>query len=117
MILLFYVDDLFMIGDEKLIVETKKKLVVELEMKDLDMMHYFVGVEVWQNPDEIFLSQGKYAVDILNRFRMMDCNSIATLIALNLKLMGDTTLETVNAIVYREIIGSLMYLTNTRQDI
>ena len=47
MILLFYVDDLFMIGDEKFIVETKKKLVVELEMKDLDMMHYFVGVEVW----------------------------------------------------------------------
>ena len=48
---------------------------------------------------------------------MMDCNSIATLIALNLKLMGDTTLEIVNATVYREIIGSLMYLTNTRQDI
>jgi hypothetical protein len=33
-------------------------------MKDLGMMHYFLGLEVWQRPDEIFLNQGKYAVEI-----------------------------------------------------
>ena len=42
-------------------------------MKDLDMMHYFLGMEVWQNADGIFLRQGKYAVEILKRFRMMEC--------------------------------------------
>ena len=35
-------------------------------------MHYFLGMEVWQNVDGIFLGQGKYAVEILKRFRMMD---------------------------------------------
>ena len=71
-ILLLYVDDLFLTGEEKLIVECKK-LAAEFEMKDLGQMHYFLGLEVWQNPKEIFLSQGKYAVEIIKRFGMMDC--------------------------------------------
>ena len=52
MILLLYVDDLFVIGEDGLIVDTKRKLVVEFEMKDLGMMHYFLGMEVWQNAME-----------------------------------------------------------------
>jgi hypothetical protein len=50
------VDDLFLIGDEKLIVGCKRELVSEFKMKDLDLMHYFLGLEVWQRSDEIFLS-------------------------------------------------------------
>jgi hypothetical protein len=46
-ILLLYVDDLFLTGEEKLISECKKKLVVEFEMKDFGLMHYFLGLEVW----------------------------------------------------------------------
>ena len=46
MILLLYVDDLFVIGMYGLIVDTKKNLVVEFKMKDLGMMHYFLGMEV-----------------------------------------------------------------------
>ena len=42
--------------DKKLIAKTKKNLATEFEMKDLGMMHYFLGVEVWQNPYDIFLS-------------------------------------------------------------
>jgi hypothetical protein len=45
-ILLFYVDDLFLTGEEKLITDCKKKLVAEFEMKDLGLMHYFLGLEV-----------------------------------------------------------------------
>ena len=56
--LLLYVDDLFVTGMDGLIVDTKRKLVVEFEMKDLGMMHYFLGMEVWQNADGIFLGQG-----------------------------------------------------------
>jgi hypothetical protein len=47
-ILLLYVDDLFITGDEKLIPESKRKLTTEFEMKDLGMMHFFLGLEVWQ---------------------------------------------------------------------
>ena len=64
MILLLYVDDLFVIGMDGLIVDTKRKLAPMFEMKYLGMMHYFLGMEVWQNVDGIFLGQGKYAVEI-----------------------------------------------------
>ena len=116
-ILLMYVDDLFLTGEEKLILDSKRKLIVEFEMKDLGMMPYFLGLEVWQKPGEIMLSQGKYVVEILKRFGMMDCKSMTTPMTTNLKLLGDTTSETVDATLYRQMIGSLMYLTNTRPDI
>ena len=66
--LLLYVDDIFVTGTDGLIVDTKRKLAAELEIKDLGMMHYFLGMEVWQSTDGIFLGQGKYAVEILKRF-------------------------------------------------
>ena len=47
--LLLYVDDLFVTGTDGLIIDTKRKLVAEFEMKDLGMMHYFLGMEVWQS--------------------------------------------------------------------
>ena len=46
-ILLLYVDDLFLTGEEKLILDSKRKLAAEFEMKDRGMMHYFLGLEVW----------------------------------------------------------------------
>ena len=46
-LLLLYVDDLFLTGEEALISETKNKLSSEFEMKDLGLMHYFLGLEVW----------------------------------------------------------------------
>ena len=49
MILLLYVDDLFVTGEDGLIVDTKRKLATEFEMKNLDMMQYFLSMEVWQN--------------------------------------------------------------------
>ena len=74
-----------------LIADTKRKLVAEYEMKDLGMMHYFLGMEVWQSMDGIFLGQGKYAVEIIKRFGMMDCKVIATPMASNLKLLSDAS--------------------------
>ena len=61
-ILLLYVDDLFSTGEDGLIVDTKRKLAADLEMKELGMMHYFLGIEVWQNTYGISLGQGKYVV-------------------------------------------------------
>jgi hypothetical protein len=54
-------NDLFLTGDGKLTDGCKRELASEFEIKDLDLM----GLEVWQRPDEIFLSQGKYRVQIL----------------------------------------------------
>ena len=116
-ILLLYVDDLFLTGEEKLILDSKRKLVVQFEMKDLNTMHYLLALEVWQKPREILLSQGKYVVEILKRFGMMDCKSMTTPMTTNLKLFGDTTSDRVDATLYRKMIGLLMYLTNMRPNI
>ena len=83
-------------------------------MKDLGLMHYFLGLEVWQNPEAIFLNQGKYVVEILKIFDMLECKSMATPMYTNLKLLVDESLGLVDVTQYRQIIGSLMYLTNTK---
>ena len=100
-----------------LIADTKRKLVAEFEMKDLGMMHYFLGIEVWQSADGIFLGQGKYGVEILKRFGMMECEAMATPMASNLRLLSDASSESVDATMYFQMIGSLMYLMNTRLEI
>ena len=73
------------------------------------MMHYFLGIEVWQNVDGISLGQGKHEVEILKRFRMMDCKAMTTLMASNLKLLSDISLESVDAMMYRQMICSLIF--------
>ena len=70
-------------------------------MKDLGMMHYFLGMEVWENADGISLEQGKYVVEILNRFGMMDCKAMATPMASTLKLLSDASSEMIDAMMYR----------------
>ena len=79
-------------------------------------MHYFLSIEVWQFPDHIFLNQGKYIVDILNIFGMLCCKAINTPMVTNLKLLNDDSSERVDVTLYIQIIGSLMYLTNIRQN-
>jgi hypothetical protein len=86
-------------------------------MKDLGLMHYFLGLEVWQSPERIFLNQGKYAVEILKRFDMLECKSMNTPMEAKLKLLVDTLSELIDDTLYRQIIGSSMYLTKTRPDI
>ena len=81
------------------------------------MIHYFLGMELWQNADGISLGEGKYAVEILNRFGMMDCKAMNTPMASNLKLLSDASSEAIDVVMYRQMIGSLMYLTNIRLDI
>jgi hypothetical protein len=116
-ILLLYVDDLFLIGEENIIIECKKRLASKFEMKDLGLMHYLLGLEVWQIPERIFLNQGKYAVEILKRFDMLEWKPMNTPMEVKMKLLVDTSSELIDAMLYRQIIGSLMYLTNTRPNI
>jgi hypothetical protein len=67
-IFLLYVDDLFLTREENIITDCKKNLAAEFEMKDLCSMHYFLGLEVWQSPNKIFLNKGsmqlKYQRDL-----------------------------------------------------
>ena len=116
-ILLLYVDDLFVTCVDGLIVDTKRKLATEFKMKDFGMMHYFLGMEVLQNVDGIYLRQGRYEVEILKRFGMMDYKAMATPMASNLNIVSDASSEMIDATMYRQMIGFLIYLMNMRPDI
>jgi hypothetical protein len=93
LILVLYVDDLFLTDSERLIAECKRALTSEFEMKDLGMMQYFLGLEVWERTDEIFLSQGKYTVEILKKFGMTECKSMPALMVMDLKKMNDASTD------------------------
>ena len=65
-------------------------------MKDLGMMHYFLGLEVWQFPDDIFQNQRKYTVEILKIFGMLDFKEMNTSMVTKLKLLNNDCLDTVD---------------------
>lgn len=118
LIVLVYVDDLIFTGNDSSMAEKfKKSMMVEFEMSDLGLMHYFLGIEVIQSADGIFICQRKYAREILERFYMQDCNPVCTPTEVGLKLVKDPGGKMVNSTFYKQIVGSLMYLTSTRPDI
>jgi hypothetical protein len=70
-ILFLYVDDLILTSSgSKLLNHVKTNLKKKFEMKDFIFLHYFLGLQVLQNNEGIFLSQSKYACDLLRRFHM-----------------------------------------------
>ena len=79
--------------------------------------HYFLGLEVWQELGHIFLGQGKYAIDILRRFLMEDCRPMSMPMVTNWKKLRAYEGELVDPTLYRQLIGSLMYLVNSRPDL
>ena len=119
LILVLYVDDMFLTGEEHLIAQCKRELAIEFEMKDLGLLHYFLGLEVRQETCEIFLSQGKYVRDILQKFGMLDCKPMATPMVTNLKKLHDavTGSDLVDPTQFRQLIGSLLYLVHIKPDI
>jgi hypothetical protein len=86
-------------------------------MKDLGLMHYYLGLEVWQKRGEVFLGQGKYAIKILQKFGMMNCKSMDTPMTTDIRKVRDSDSDPVDTSLYQQLIGSLMYLVNTLPDI
>lgn len=82
-------------------------------MKDLGLMHYYLGLQVWKEPNEVYLGQGKHVIDILKKFNMMDCKAMTTPMITNLKRLRCSESSPVDPSRYRQLIGSLMYLVNT----
>jgi hypothetical protein len=87
------------------------------EMKDLGELHYCLGLEVWRNVGQTFVSQGKYVREVLKRFKMDQCKASYVQMQQIMKLYRDDGLKEVNDIVYRQMVGRLNYLTTTRPDI
>eukprot|EP00253_Pinus_taeda_P014762 PITA_14762 len=118
LILVLYVDDLFLTDADPFIYQYKRELTSKFEMKDLGLMHYFLGLEPWQKQGEIFLSQGKYSVKFLERCGMVEYKSVSTPMELNFKkLCGSVVgLELANLSEYRQLMGALMFLCGGQKE-
>lgn len=86
-------------------------------MTDLGLMHYCLGVEVWQQSSGIFISQSKYARALLDKFRMQDCKPASIPMEKGLKLSAKSDSPFVDDTTYRQLLGSLIYLFATTPDI
>ncbi|KAJ8899855.1 hypothetical protein K2173_019558 [Erythroxylum novogranatense] len=89
----------------------------KFEMTDLGLLHYFLGLEIQQSEDGIFISQKKYATDLLERFNMLNCKVAATPMNVNEILKLEDGTATADARAFRSLVGGLIYLTHTRPDI
>jgi hypothetical protein len=89
----------------------------EFEMSMIGELTYFLGFQVKQMKDGNFLSQDKYAKDLLKRFNMEKCKPIKTPMPTNGHLDLDEGGNPVDQTLYRSMIGSLLYLIASRPDI
>ena len=94
--------------------EFKSAMKNEFEMTDLGLMRYFLGIEVKKTQDGMFMSQQKYATEIFKKFKMDRCKPVDTPIEVGTQLSKDDVDTIVNATLYRQLAGSIMYLTTTR---
>ncbi|KAH9664737.1 Integrase catalytic domain-containing protein [Citrus sinensis] len=118
LIVCLYVDDLIYCGTNlKMVEEFKKSMLDEFEMTDLGLMKYFLGIQVKQARGKIFFCQEKYVEDLLKKFHVFKCKPAPTPMGLNEKLKHDEKEEKADARIYRSLVGSLIYLTNSRPDI
>ncbi|KAH9321496.1 hypothetical protein KI387_016135, partial [Taxus chinensis] len=95
----------------------KNDLKRTFDMTDLGLLHYCLGLEIWQKEHHIFVSQKKYAKTLLEKYRMSDCKPISTPMEKGLQLSRFQDSPQVDATLYRQLIGGLIYLTYTRPDL
>lgn len=117
LIVSIYVDDLLFTGDdEELLAEFKQSMKREFDMTDLGRMRYFLGIEVVQKSNGIFICQRKYAAEVIERFGMQSFNSVCNPMVPGQKLVRDEAGVKADSTLYKQMVESLIYLTATRPD-
>ncbi|GJR46345.1 putative ribonuclease H-like domain-containing protein [Tanacetum coccineum] len=113
-----YVDDIIFGSTKKsLCVEFEQMMHKRFQMSSMGELTFFLGLQVQQKEDGIFISQDKYVADILKKFDFTTVKAASTPIETNKALNKDEEAEDVDVHLYRSMIGSLMYLTTSRPDI
>ena len=113
-----YVDDLIITGDATYLIDTIKQQMSQMfEMKHLGKLRYCLGLEIWRDSGQTFMSQAKYVKGLLEKFRMDQCKSTPVPLQQNIKLQCEDGSKVVDVTLYRQLVGSLIYLTTTRPDL
>ena len=117
-LLLLYVDDIIITGDDLSgIQELKDFLNQQFEMKDLGHLSYFLGLEITHSTDRLYITQAKYTSKLLSRVGLTDSKTVDTPVELNAHLTPTGGKPLSNLSLYRRLVGSLVYLIVTRPDI
>ena len=118
LIVSLYVDDLIFTGGNKSMCDKfKSSMMREFDTSDLEMMRYFLEIKVIQNEAGIFICQRRYAREILERFGMESSNSVKNPIIPETRLSKDEAGDGIDTTMFKQAVGSLMYLTATRPDL
>ena len=108
-LLLLYVDDMLITGDDiEHISQVKKQLGEQFQMFDLGPLSYFLGIEVLHSPKGYYLCQSKYIHDLLARSGITDSRTAATPMDLHLQLRPTDGAPLEDPSRYRHIVGSLV---------
>ena len=113
-----YVDDIIFGATNEILCKGFTELMQrEFEMSLMGELNYFIGLQVKQTKDGIFISQIKYIKEIIKKFGMESSKEISTPMSPTCKLDKDEDGINIDQKLYQDIIGSLLYLTTSRPDI
>nr|GEY24489.1 putative ribonuclease H-like domain-containing protein [Tanacetum cinerariifolium] len=110
-------DIIFRFTNKELCKAFEKLMKDKLQMSSMGELTFFLGLQVKQKDDGIFISQDKYVAKILRKFGLMDGKLASTPIDTKKPLLKDPDDDDMDVHIYRSMIGSLMYLTSSRPDI
>ncbi|GJR56099.1 putative ribonuclease H-like domain-containing protein [Tanacetum coccineum] len=103
--------------DKTLFIKRIKSDILLVQMSSMGELTFFLGLQVTQKDDGIFISQDKYVDEILKKFGFSTVKTTSTPMETLKPLLKDAEAEDVDVHLYRSMIGSLMYLTASRPDI
>ncbi|GJT85998.1 putative ribonuclease H-like domain-containing protein [Tanacetum coccineum] len=113
-----YVDDIIFGSTKKSWCDEFEALMKSrFQMSSMGELNFFLGLQVKQKPDGIFISQDKYVAEILKKFDFASVKTASTPIETQKPLVKDEEASDVDVHLYRSMIGSLMYVTASRPDI
>ncbi|GKB46850.1 putative ribonuclease H-like domain-containing protein [Tanacetum coccineum] len=113
-----YVDDIIFSSTKKSLCDEFEQIMHNrFQMSSMGELTFFLGLQVKQKEDGIFISQDKYVGEILKKFGFSSIRTASTPMETNKDLTKDEDGEDVDVYLYRSMIGSLMYLTSSRPDI
>nr|GEX22304.1 putative ribonuclease H-like domain-containing protein [Tanacetum cinerariifolium] len=116
--LVVYVDGIIFSSTKKeLCTEFERPMKDKFQMSSMGKITFFLGLQVKQKEDGIFISQDKYVVEVLRNFSFLDVKSAKSPVDMEKTLVKDADGDDLDLHLYRSMIGSLMYLTTSRPDI
>ncbi|GJS71290.1 retrovirus-related pol polyprotein from transposon TNT 1-94 [Tanacetum coccineum] len=113
-----YVDDIIFASTNTAICnEFANQMTTKFKMSMMGQISFFSGLQISQSPRGIFINQSKYASEIVKKYGLLSIDSVNIPMVEKNKLDEDLQGKQVDATLYRDMIGSLMYLTSSRPDL